>query len=447
MTVMGSDALANRRYDIIPWAAQKDLGPPVEMARAEGVYLWDKAGKKYLDFSAQLVNVNLGHQNPRVIAAIKEQADKLCYVGPHFTTDVRERLGRLLAEIAPGDIATAFFTQSGSEANEAAMTIARMVTGRRKVIARYRSYHGMTSGSLSASGDPRRAQSGYEHPNIVRVLDPYCHRCPFNLSYPTCGVQCAASIEEVIQREGPSQIAAIITEPMTAASGGIKPPAEYFPMVREICDRYGILMICDEVITGFGRTGTWFGIENWGVVPDLMSVSKGITSGYVPMGAVLMRDHVARFFDDTWIPLGSTQTANVLACAAAIAVIESYRDDGLIENAAKLGPVLASGLDRLKARHACISDVRSLGLLGSVELVADPETRTPLTAARHGAIIERLKQGFLERGLECRFGQHFLLIGPPLCITEDEIEWSLRMIDETLDGVDAALEGAQEAAE
>ena len=334
---------ANRRYDIIPWAAQNALAPVIEMERGEGAYFYDTAGKRYLDFSSQLVNVNLGYQHPKVIAAIQEQAGKLCYIGPHHTTAAREKLGRKLAEIAPGDIQTAFFTGSGSEATEIAMTIARLVTGRRKILAKYRSYHGTTSGSLSASGDPRRLAVGYDHPNIVRFLDPYCHRCPFSLSYPGCGVQCAKSVEEVIEREGPGQIAAVIVEPMTAASGGIKPPPEYFPMLREICDRHGILMIADEVICGFGRTGRWFGIEHWDVVPDLMAVSKGITSGYIPMGAVLMRPHVAASFDDEWFPLGSTQTGNPIACAAACAALDAYENDGLIENAARMGKVLAAG--------------------------------------------------------------------------------------------------------
>ncbi len=275
---------ANRRYDIIPWAAQNAIDPVIEMERGEGAYIYDTGGKRYLDFSSQLVNVNLGYQPPKVIQAIQEQAGRLCYIGPHHTTAAREKLGRKLAAIAPGDIQTAFFTGSGSEATEIAMMIARLVTGRRKILAKYRSYHGTTSGSMSASGDPRRLAVGYDHANIVRFLDPYCHRCPFSLSYPGCGVQCAKSVEEVIQREGPDQIAAVIVEPMTAASGGIKPPPEYFPILREICDRYGILMIADEVICGFGRTGRWFGMEHWGVVPDLMAVSKGITSGLHPDG-------------------------------------------------------------------------------------------------------------------------------------------------------------------
>ena len=431
---------ANRRYDIIPWAAQNAVEPVIEMERGEGVYFYDTAGKRYLDFSSQLVNVNLGYQHPRVIAAIQEQAGRLCYIGPHHTTAARERLGRKLAAVAPGDIQTAFFTGSGSEATEIAMTVARLVTGRRKIMAKYRSYHGTTSGSLSASGDPRRLAVGYDHPNIVRFLDPYCHRCPFSLSYPGCGVQCAKSVEEVIEREGPGQIAAVIVEPMTAASGGIKPPPEYFPILREVCDRHGILMIADEVITGFGRTGRWFGIEHWDVVPDLMAVSKGITSGYIPMGAVLMRPHVAARFDDAWFPVGSTQTANPIACAAASAALDAYRDDGLIENAAAMGAVLAAGLDDLKRRHPCVSDVRSLGLLGAIELTADPATDAPFsTAPDHGAVNDLIKRRLLEHGLEARTCLNGLLIGPPLCIDEGQIGDALGILDTILGEVDAAL--------
>lgn len=431
---------ANRRYDLIPWAAQDEVHPVIEMARGEGAYLYDAEGKEYLDFSAQLVNVNLGHQHPKVIQAIKDQAERLCYVGPHFTTGVRERLGKLLAEIAPGDIATAYFTGSGSEANEAALTMARLISGRRKVLARYRSYHGTTSGALSVSGDPRRIASAFEHPGTVRFFDPYCYRCSFGQSYPACGVRCAESVEEVIQREGPEQIAALLVEPVTAASGAILPPPEYFAMLRRLCDDYGILMIVDEVITGFGRTGRWFGIEHWDVVPDMMTVSKGLTSGYVPMGAVLMRDHVARHFDESWIPIGSTQSANALACAAGIAAIEAYRDDGLIENAAKMGEVLRQGLATLAQRHACIGDVRALGLLACLELVADPDSREPLTAANgHGEITKTMKGAMLERGLEIRGAQNLILIGPPLCVGEADIARGLDILDGVLGEVDQAL--------
>ncbi len=440
MSEQATTAGANRRYDIIPWAAQNALDPVIEMESGEGVYFYDTAGKRYLDFSSQLVNVNLGYQHPKVIEAIREQAGRLCYIGPHHTTAARETLGRKLAAVAPGDIQTAFFTGSGSEATEIAMMVARLVTGRRKILAKYRSYHGTTSGSMSASGDPRRLAVGYDHPNIVRFLDPYCHRCPFSLSYPGCGVQCAKSVEEVIEREGPGQIAAVIVEPMTAASGGIKPPPEYFPILREICDRHGILMIADEVICGFGRTGRWFGIEHWDVVPDLMAVSKGITSGYVPMGAVLMRPHVAASFDEDWFPMGSTQTANPLACAAACAALDAYENDGLIENAARMGTVLAAGLGGLKARHACVSDVRSLGLLASIELTADPASDAPFsTAPNHRALNETMKRRLLEHGLEARICLNGLLIGPPLCIDADQIGDAIGILDTILDEVDAAL--------
>ncbi|MDP6590404.1 MAG: aminotransferase class III-fold pyridoxal phosphate-dependent enzyme [Alphaproteobacteria bacterium] len=431
---------ANRRYDLIPWAAQNAVHPVTRMEHGDGAYIFDSEGRKYLDFSAQLVNVNLGHGHAKVVRAIQEQAARLCYIGPHFTTEARDALGAKLAKIAPGDIATAFFTDSGSEANEIAMTIARLVTGRRKIMTRYRSYHGTTSGALSASGDPRRVAVGYEQPNVVRIFDPYCHRCSFKLSYPECGVHCAASVEEVIQREGPEQIAALLAEPMTAAAAGIDPPAEYFPMLRRICDRYGILLIADEVITGFGRTGKWFAMNHWDVVPDMITSAKGLTSGYVPMGVVLMRDHIARHFDDNWIPLGSTQTANPIACAAAVAALDAYEEDGLIENAAAMGVVLSDSLEELKRGHACISDVRSLGLLACVELVSDAETGEPLSAKfGHGDSIEWIKRRVLELGLEVRVSDHFILIGPPLCITAQEIAWAVTVLDEILTEVEGRL--------
>ncbi len=431
---------ANRRYDLIPWAAQNAVHPVTRMEHGEGAYIFDSEGRKYLDFSAQLVNVNLGHGHAKVVRAIQEQAARLCYIGPHFTTEARDKLGAKLAEITPGDIATAFFTDSGSEANEIAMTIARLVTGRRKIMTRYRSYHSTTSGALSASGDPRRVAVGYEQPNVVRIFDPYCHRCSFKLSYPECGVQCAASVEEVIQREGPEQIAALLAEPMTAAAAGIDPPAEYFPMLRQICDRYGILLIADEVITGFGRTGKWFAMNHWDVVPDMITSAKGLTSGYVPMGVVLMRDHIARHFNDNWIPVGSTQTANPIACAAAVAALDAYEEDGLIENAAAMGVVLRDSLDILMRDHACISDVRSLGLLACVELVSDGATGEPLSAKfGHGDSIEWIKRRVLELGLEVRVSDHFILIGPPLCITAEEIAWAVKQLDEILGEVEGRL--------
>jgi len=434
---------ANRRYDLIPWAAQNAVHPVTRIERGEGAYIYDSDGRKYLDFSSQLVNVNLGHGHPKVVKAIQDQAARLCYIGPHFTTDARDKLGAKLAEIAPGDISTALFTDSGSEANEIAMTIARLVTGRRKIMTRYRSYHGTTSGALSASGDPRRIAAGYEQPNVVRIFDPYCHRCSFKLSYPGCGVQCASSVEEVIQREGPEQIAALLVEPMTAAAAGIAPPPEYFPMLREICDRYGILLIADEVITGFGRTGKWFAMNHWDVVPDMITSAKGLTSGYVPMGVVLMRDHIARHFDDTWIPVGSTQTANPIACAAAVATLEAYEEDGLIENAAAMGVVLRDGLEKLKAKHATISDVRNLGLLACVELVSDGVTRAPLSASfGHGESIAWIKRRVLELGLEVRVSDHFILIGPPLSITAEEIAWAMTVLDEILAEVEGRLAAA-----
>ena len=434
---------SNRRYDLIPWAAQNAVHPVTRIERGEGAYIYDSDGRKYLDFSSQLVNVNLGHGHPKVVKAIQEQAARLCYIGPHFTTDAREKLGAKLAEIAPGDISTAFFTDSGSEANEIAITIARLVTGRRKIMTRYRSYHGTTSGALSASGDPRRIAAGYEQPNVVRIFDPYCHRCSFKLTYPGCGVHCAASVEEVIQREGPGQIAALLAEPMTAAAGGIAPPPEYFPMLREICDRYGILLIADEVITGFGRTGKWFAMDHWGVVPDMITSAKGITSGYVPMGVVMMRDHIARHFDDNWIPVGSTQTANPIACAAAVATLEAYEEDGLIENAAAMGVVLRDGLEKLKAKHDVISDVRNLGLLACIELVSDGVTREPLSASfGHDESIAWIKRRVLELGLEVRVSDHFILIGPPLSITAEEIAWAMTVFDVILGEVDERLKAA-----
>ncbi len=287
----------SKQHTLFEWSVQADVAP-IPMARAKGVFFWDANGKRYLDFNSQLMSVNIGHGDPRVIQAIKAQADKLVYANPYMATEPRAQLGRMLAEIAPGDLNKVFFTLGGSESNENAIRIARLVTGRQKIIARYRSYHGATAGSATLTGDPRRFGAEPGIPGICRVLDPYRYRCSFCQTHPACTMQCLRHVEEVIEYEGPQNIAAVIMETVTGTNGIIIPPDGYLQGLRALCDRHGILLILDEVMSGFGRTGKWFAAEHWQVVPDIMTIAKGLTSSYLPLGGVLMREKVASYFED-----------------------------------------------------------------------------------------------------------------------------------------------------
>ena len=435
-------ALSNtkRRNDFVPWSAQSTAQDIPTVVDGKGAYFWDSTGKRYLDFSSQLANTNLGHQHPRLVEAVKQQAERLCFIAPHFSNEPRERAAAMLAEIAPGDINTTFFSTSGSEANEFALALARLYTGRGRVLARHRSYHGTSAGTLGVSGDPRRIASHHNLAGAVRFFPPYCYRCSFGLTYPECSVQCASSLEETILHEGADGFAAIIVEPITGANGPFVPPPEYYGMLREICDKYGILLIADEVITGFGRTGKWFGIEHWGIVPDMITVSKGLNGGVLPLGAVLMRDGIAEHFDEEFVPVGSTQTGSPLSCAAAIAAIETYREEHVVENAARLGEYLLDRLRELMDRHPTVGDVRGLGLIASIELVADKETREPLIPWNaQTELLGRIKKMFAERGLHILMKWNWLMVAPPLIVSRDEIDEGIGAIDEVLGEVEASL--------
>ena len=442
MATVAESAISNikRRKDFVPWSAQSQAQDIPTVTHGDGVYFWDNTGKRYLDFSSQLSNTNLGHQHPKIVEAIKQQAERLCFIGPHFSNEPRERLAELLAEIAPGDINTAFFATGGSEANEFALTLARLYTGRGRVLARHRSYHGTSAGVLGVSGDPRRIATHYNLPGAVRFFAPYCYRCSFGLTYPECSVQCAKSVEETILHEGADDFAAIIVEPVTGANGPFVPPPEYYGILREICDKYGILLIADEVITGFGRTGKWFGIEHWGIVPDMITVSKGLNGGALPLGAVLMRDKIASYFDDELVPVGSTQTGNPISCASAIAAIEALREENVVENAARQGEYLMDRLRGLLERHPCVGDVRGLGLIATIELVTNKETREPLIPWNtHTENLTQIKKMFADRGLYIFMKWNWLMVAPPLIITRDEIDEGIGLIDEVLNEVDRML--------
>ncbi len=412
----------SREYTFFSWSIQGETHP-IPVARAEGVYFWDAYGKRYLDFASQLVNANVGHRNARVIKAIQEQAAELAFVAPGMTTEPRALLGRKLAEIAPGDLKKTFFTLGGAEANENAIKIARFYTGRHKILARYRSYHGATHGAIALTGDYRRLPVEPSMPGVVHVLDPYCYRCPFGWTRDTCHRECISHVEEIIQHEGPDQIAAIILEGVTGTNGLIIPPDEYWPRIREICDKYGILLISDEVMSGWGRTGTWFAVDNWNVVPDIITTAKGLTSGYVPLGAVIVNEKIARYFDDKYMYAGLTYNGHALACAAALANIEAYEQDHIFDNARAMGKYLGGRLEDLKARHRAVGDVRYIGLFSALEFVKDRGTK-------EAADLSKLKGFLLEHGLYVFNFKNVLFVVPPLIISREELDAGLTLLDE-----------------
>jgi taurine--2-oxoglutarate transaminase len=395
------------------------------------VYFWTPDGKRYIDFNSQLMCVNIGHSDPRVVKAIAEQAATLCYVMPGMATEPRARLGAKLAAIAPGDIDVFFFTNGGAEANENAMKIARAVTGRLKILAFYRSYHGGTAGAISATGDPRR-WSEPSMPGVIHVVNPY-HGIQRGWD---SAEQALEHLEETIQLEGPNTIAAFIVETVVGTNGVLIPPDGYLQGVRAICDKYGILLIADEVMAGFGRTGRWFAIEHWGVVPDLLTMAKGLTSAYVQLGAVGMRQEIADKFRSKPFPGGLTYNSHPLA----LANLAVYEEDNLIERAAHTGRLMRQLMDDLDARHPSVGATRSIGLFGVIELVRNRDTREPM-APFGGTSPEMAALGkfFREHGLFTFVRWNYFFTNPPLSITEDELREGFAIIDRALQITDAAV--------
>jgi taurine--2-oxoglutarate transaminase len=424
-----------RKHTLFEWSAQSKVDP-IPVARAKGIYFWTPEGRRYIDFNSQLMCVNIGHGDERVVRAIEAQAAVLSYASPMMATEPRARLGQKLAEICPGDIDVFFFTNGGGEANENAVKLARWVTGRQKILARYRSYHGATAGSITLTGDPRRWAAEPGIPGVVHVLDPY-HGIERGWD---SAQQSLTMLEEVIRLEGPGSIAAFILETVTGTNGVLVPPEGYLEGVRELCTRYGILMICDEVMSGFGRTGEWFAIDHWGVVPDLLTMAKGLTSAYVQLGAVGMRRGIADQFQDRVFYGGLTYNSHPLACAAALATIQVYEDDRLIENARTMGMVMADLLADLQRRHPSVGAVRSIGLFGIVELVRDRRTGEPL-APFNGVSAEMTALGgfFRQQGLYTVVRWNSFYTNPPLCINEAELREGFAIIDQALQITDRAV--------
>jgi taurine--2-oxoglutarate transaminase len=424
-----------RKHTLFEWSAQAAVDP-IPVARSKGIYFWTPEGKRFIDFNSQLMCVNIGHGDERVVRAIQQQAETLAYANPFMATEVRARLSVKLAELTPGDIDAFFFTNGGAEANENAIRIARMFSGRHKIGARYRSYHGGTAGALTLTGDPRRWAAEPGIPGVFRIPDFY-HGIQRGSETTE---EVLARTEEVLELEGAKTVAAIIVEPVTGTNGVLIPPDGYMQGLRALCDKYGILLIADEVMAGFGRTGEWFSVDNWKVVPDLISMAKGLTSAYVQLGAVGMRRHIADHFEKNVFYGGLTYNSHPLACAAALATIAVYEEDNLIENARSMGRVMSGMLEDLQKRHPSVGATRNIGLFGIVELVRNRETREPM-APFNGASpeMQALGKHFRQEGLYTFVRWNTFFTNPPLCITEAELREAFAIIDKGLEITDRAV--------
>ncbi len=418
----------SKQHTLFEWSSQS-AADPIPVAGAKGCWFWTPEGKRFLDFNSQLMCVNIGHGDERVVRALQRQAETLPYANPFMATEPRALLGRKLAEIAPGDIDVFFFTNGGAEANENAIKIARQYTGRHKVLSFYRSYHGATAGTMMLTGDPRRWASEPGMAGSVHVLNPY-HG--IQRGWDTTE-QALAMLEETIQLEGASTIAALFLEPVVGTNGVLVPPDGYLQGVRDLCTKHGILMVADEVMSGFGRTGEWFAVNHWNIVPDLMTMAKGLTSAYVPLGAVGIRRPIADHFKDKVFFGGLTYNSHPLACAAALATLQVYEEDRLIENARRLGALMKQLHAELQSKHAIVGAVRSIGLFGLVELVKDRSSMEPL-APFNGTSepMKRLAKFFRDEGLYTFVRWNTFFTNPPLTITEEEMRHGFSIIDRGL---------------
>lgn len=428
------------------WSAQ-GLIDPLPVAGAEGSWFWDYTGKRYLDFSSQLVNTNIGHQHPKVIQAIKDQADRLCTVAPSFANDQRGRLAAMIAEVAPGDLDMVFFTNGGAEATENATRMARLATGRIKVLTMHRSYHGSTGGAITLTGDPRRWPSDPGLPGVVRFFGPYLYRSSFyaRTEQEECE-RALAHLEQVLMFENPASVAAILLETVVGTNGILVPPDGYLAGVRAICDRYGIVMITDEVMAGFGRCGEWFAVDHWNVAPDLICFAKGVNSGYVPLGGVVISRRIAAAFSDRAYPGGLTYSGHPLACAAGVASMNAFKEEGLLEHARMLGrQVIGPGLQELAGRHRSVGEVRGLGCFWAIELVKNRETRemlVPYNASGAAAQpMAELAAACKERGLYPFTHFNRVHVVPPINTSPADVRLGLEILDGALEITDRYAEG------
>lgn len=431
----------DRAHVFHSWSAQAALDPVV-IAGASGARFWDEAGTTYLDFSSQLVNVNIGHQHPKLVAAIKEQADKLCTVAPIHANDARSEAARLIAELAPGDLNKVFFTNGGAEATENAIRLARGHTGRHKILTMYRSYHGSTAGSITLTGDPRRWGSEPGIPGVVKFWGPYPYRSAFHSTTEAEESERAlAHLADVIAMEGPATIAAIVLETVVGTNGILVPPDGYLAGVRALCDEHGIVMVADEVMAGFGRCGEWFAVDRWDITPDLICFAKGVNSGYIPLGGVVISDPIAESYATRPYPGGLTYSGHPLACASAVASINIFKEEGIIEHARHLGDdIVGPALAELAAKHPAVGDVRGLGVFWAIELVRNRDTREPLVpfnaAGEANAPMAKFAAACKQRGLWPFTHFNRTHVVPPLTISDDDMRAGLAIIDEALDVAD-----------
>jgi taurine---2-oxoglutarate transaminase len=424
----------NQDYTLFSWSKQKGTNP-IAVKYGEGVYLYDYDGKRYLDFSSGLMNVNIGHGNQRVTEAVVKQMQEVSYVTPSCVTKARGELGKKLAEICPGDLNKAFFTLCGASSIENGIKLARLYTGRHKILSRYQSYHGSSNAAMTASGDPRKLPvDSQQAPNFVHFDLPYLYRWEYGEEKLL--KESVASLERVIAYEGPGNIAAILLEGESGSSGCLKYPVGYLKQVREICNRHGILLIMDEVMSGFGRTGKWFGFENHGIVPDMIAMAKGLTSGYLPFGCLMVSDKIAGRYDDTVLALGLTYSAHPVCCAAALEMLKIYEDDNLIDNAVAMGKYLDAQIEILKQKHTSIGDWRNTGLLGSLELVKNRQTKEPMAPFNakpdEMIIMNKVAAKIKELGMYTFVRWSYIFIAPPLCITKEQIDEGLAIISEAI---------------
>lgn len=431
--------------EVIDWTKKLNFGTwkfqktwqPLHIVDAKDCYFIDGAGKRYLDFSSQLMCVNLGHKNPAVIAAIQKQAETLAYIAPGYATDVRVELSRLLLQVLPEGITKFFFATSGTEANEAAMKIARLYTGRSKILSRYRSYHGSTMGSIAATGDPRRwvVEPAGKGQNVIFGPEVNCYACPIGHTYPGCNIACADYLEHMIVND--SNVAAVLVEPVVGTNGVLVPPPEYFPKLRKICDDHGVLLIADEVMSGWGRTGKWFAIDHWGVKPDILVTAKGITSAYIPLGLCATTEKIASYFDDHFFAHGHTYEAHPMTLAPAVATIREMQRLNLVARSAEIGEYLGEKLKALQPHHPCIGDVRGVGLFWAVDLVRDRTTKQPFNSMLdkiqgNPTEVDKIAGDMLKNGVAVQSWISHLIIAPPLIVTKSEIDQGVAALDAAL---------------
>ncbi len=428
-----------KEYVLQSWSKQRGLNP-IPVARAEGIYLWDCEGKRYTDMSSQLVNMNVGFGNKAISDAIKDQADRYCYVAPSYAAEPRAQLAKKIIELMPDNMGKVFFTNAGAESNENAVKMARMYTGRFKIFSRYRSYHGSSFGAGNLTGEPRRYALEPGIPGFVKFFDPYVYREAIDFASEEAATKYyLAKLREQIIYEGPASVAAVVIETITGSNGIIIPPKGYLPGMRKLCDEFGILMICDEVMTGWGRTGKMFGFEHFGVKPDMVTFAKGVTCGYVPLGGVAVSKEIAAYFEDNHLSCGLTYSGHPLACAAGVACVNYYEEANILEKVKETGKVLGEKLEAMKAAHTCVGDVRYIGLFSAVELVKDKKTREPLVPYGKdpegimGKLIGKLK----EKGFMTYSHENMILVAPPLIITKEQLSEELVKLDEVLTFTDS----------